>query len=474
MLIPVILSGGTGSRLWPLSREHYPKQLLPLAGEHSLLQQTAKRLDVLETAAPIVIANHHHRFLIAEQLQQIDCQSHIILEPQGRNTAPAACVAALHALEQDENAVLLVMPADHQLDADTAFTQAIKTAVHLAQQDRLVTFGIHPTTAATGYGYIKMGQSLADGGFDVNQFVEKPDSANAQAFVASEQYLWNSGLFVFKAAAYIAALAKFSPDMLAACRQAYQQQRHDLYFSVLAEQAWSHCPSDSIDYAVMEKVDNAAVVPLESAWTDLGAWDALYDISEADAAGNVTHGDVVTENVSNSYIYAQDRMIAAIGLDDHIIVETADAVLVADKKQSQAVKNIVSQLKQSNRAEALWHKRVYRPWGYYENLQAGPNFQVKRIYVKPGAQLSLQQHQHRSEHWIVVHGIADIIKGDETLQLQANESTYIPLKTKHRLSNGQTEPLEVIEVQSGSYLGEDDIIRFEDDYQRNNEVSHEV
>lgn len=474
MLFPVILSGGSGSRLWPLSREHYPKQLLPLTGNESLLQQTIQRLTAIDCAEPLVIANFQHRFLIAEQLQQIGCQSKLILEPDGRNTAPAAAIAALHAIQQDANALLLIMPADHQLDANEVFTMAIKTACQQAEQDYLVTFGIHPTTAATGYGYIKIGHQLAANCFAVSQFIEKPDSARAQAFVASQHYLWNSGLFVFRAATYLAALAQFAPDVLAACQSAYAGRRRDLFFSVLAESAWLNCPNTSIDYAVMEKVQNAAVVPLACQWTDLGAWDSLYDIGETDAAGNVIAGDVILHQVHNSYIYAHDRLVAAIGVDDHIIVETADAVLVADKKHSQAVKTIVAQLKAANRPEALWHKRVYRPWGYYENLQAGLHFQVKRLQVNPGAQLSLQQHQHRSEHWVVVHGVADIIKDDQTLQLQANQSTYIPQGMKHRLSNSQTVPLEVIEVQSGNYLGEDDIVRFEDDYQRNTEVSYEI
>ncbi len=474
MLFPVILSGGSGSRLWPLSREHYPKQLLPLAGKESLLQQTIQRLTQIDCAEPIVIANFQHRFLIAEQLQQIGCQGQLILEPDGRNTAPAAAIAALHALQQDANAVLLIMPADHQLEANADFISAINTACEQARQGRLVTFGIHPTTAATAYGYIKTGQELAENCFAVSQFIEKPDNARAQAFVTSGQYLWNSGLFVFHAATYLAALAQFAPAILTACQSAYSDRRSDLFFNVLGESAWANCPSTSIDYAVMEKVENAAVVPLACPWTDLGAWDALYAIGEKDAAGNVIAGDVILHQVHNSYIYAHDRLVAAIGVDDHIIVETADAVLVADKKHSQAVKTIVEKLKANNRPEALWHKRVYRPWGYYENLQAGLHFQVKRLQVNPGAQLSLQQHQYRSEHWVVVHGIADIIKGDQTLQLQANQSTYIPQGMLHRLGNSQAVPLEVIEVQSGSYLGEDDIVRFADDYQRTIEKSYEL
>ncbi len=468
MLIPVILSGGSGNRLWPLSRDIYPKQLLNLVGEKTLLQQTALRAAQLsQTTAPLIICNQAHRFMVAEQLAAIDMHpANILLEPVGKNTAPAIAIAALEAMRIDKEALLLVLPADHLMNDHKVFQAAVDQALTIANQDYLVTFGVQPTHPETAYGYIEAGAPLSDAASSIAQFVEKPDLEKAKTYIADPNYLWNSGMFLMRARVYLNELATQAPAMLTACEQAFLSRQQDLDFTVVDPAAFAACPKDSIDYAVMEKTQRAAVVPLAARWNDLGAWSSLWEVGQRDEQGNVTVGDVLIEDVKNSYIRAQDRLVAAVGVEDHIVVETADAVLVAPLSKAQAVKNIVAQLKQQQRSEAQTHRRVYRPWGYYESLQQGPGFQVKRIVVNSGAKLSLQLHHHRSEHWVIIAGVADVIKGEESFQLQANQSTYIPQGTRHRLANQQQEPLVMIEVQTGTYLGEDDIVRFADEYAR--------
>lgn len=475
---PVILSGGAGTRLWPLSREQYPKQLLAFQGEQTLLQETLKRLDGLsaqvdEVLDPIIVCNEEHRFLVAEQLRNIGVQAGaILLEPIGRNTAPALTVAAMAALEKNDDAVLLVMPADHVIARPEEFHQAVGIAAGLAEQGRLVTFGIVPTQPETGFGYIRKGKSIDESGTTViDAFVEKPDEETARSYLASGEYLWNSGMFVMRASVWLEHIARLQPEIEQACRQALQQSTEDLDFRRLKKDAFTACPSDSIDYAVMEKLDGgnaeqAVVVPLDAGWSDLGAWSALWDISERDVEGNTLRGDVITHNCSNNLFRAEHRLLAGVGVDNLLVVETADAVLVAHKDHAQDVKQIVAQLKAQERPERLVHREVFRPWGSYEGVVAGDRFQVKRIVVKPGAELSLQMHHHRAEHWIVVKGTAKVTRGDEVFLLAENQSTYIPIGEKHRLENPGTLPLEIIEVQSGGYLGEDDIVRFEDRYGR--------
>ncbi|WP_428745723.1 mannose-1-phosphate guanylyltransferase/mannose-6-phosphate isomerase [Syntrophotalea sp.] len=577
MIVPVILSGGAGTRLWPLSRELYPKQLLPLVGDHTMLQETALRLEgVRDLAAPLVVCNEAHRFMVAEQLRQVGCPaSTIILEPVGRNTAPAVAVAALRAMAEGDDPLLLVLPADHVIERPEALRQAVGLGAPAAEEGGLLTFGIVPTAPETGYGYIKggplsvvrgplqeepdgtnrpptvdrssttdNGQRTADrfdngqrttdkehikGGpwsvvrgplqeepdetnrpptagrgsttdngqrtadwfdngqrttdrfdngqrttdrFDngpilsVSRFVEKPDRATAEQYLAAGDYYWNSGMFLFKASSYLRELEKFAPQMVACCRDALDRAQRDLDFTRLDAEAFAACPSDSIDYAVMEKTADAAVIPLDAGWNDVGSWSALWEVGERDENGNVTRGDVLTQNSRNCYLHAEQRLVAAVGLENHVVVETADAVLVAPRDQVQDVKAIVQQLKARGRDEALLHRRVNRPWGAYEGLASDARFQVKRITVAPEASLSLQLHHHRAEHWIVVKGTARVTRGEETFLLSENESTYIPLGVPHRLENPGKIALEMIEVQSGSYLGEDDIVRFEDRYGR--------
>lgn len=467
MIVPVLMAGGSGTRLWPLSRELYPKQFLRLAGEQTMLQQTVARAAALPSAsAPIVVCGDAHRFIVAEQLKAVDGRQ-IILEPMGRNTAPAAAVAALQvAAAHGDDALVLLLPADHVIADQAAFANAAQQAATLAQQGKLVTFGVVPTQPETGYGYIRTGEALGDAGHSVAAFVEKPDRETAEGYLADGGYLWNGGMFLFQAKAMLAELRMHAPAVLDACEAALNQGQRDLDFLRLDADAFAACPEDSIDYAVMEKTSNAAVVALDAGWNDLGAWTYLGEVSSSDAKGNVLSGDVLTADTTNTLVRAESRLVATVGLDNHVVVETADAVLVAPRNRVQDVKAIVGQLKAAGRSEAKHHPVVYRPWGSYETIALADRFQVKRIVVKPGAKLSLQMHHHRAEHWIVVKGTAIVTRGDDTLRLTEDQSTYIPLGTKHRLENPGVIDLELIEVQSGSYLGEDDIVRFQDDYNR--------
>jgi mannose-1-phosphate guanylyltransferase / mannose-6-phosphate isomerase len=473
-ILPVILSGGSGTRLWPLSRELYPKQLLPLVDERTMIQNTVTRLEgIADLASPLIVCNESHRFMVAEQLRLINVKpSAVMLEPAGRNTAPAVAIAALQAMKSGSDPILLVLPADHVIKNVAAFHYAVAEGVRQAKDGSLITFGIVPDKPETGYGYIKKGKRLTSrqagrlASWQVDRFEEKPDLAKAKKFIASGEYLWNSGMFVFRASRYLEELKRFAPDILSACRRTFKGAVRDLDFTRLDQEAFAGCRSDSIDYAVMEKTGSAVVIPLDAGWNDIGSWSALWEVLEKDKDGNAVSGDVITQDVSNSFIYAGSRLVTAVGVKDHIIIETADAVLVADKDKAQKVKNIVAHLKTQKRGEALLHRRVNRPWGAYESIDCAERFQVKRITVNPGACLSLQRHHHRAEHWIVVTGTARITKGDEVITITENESTYIPLGTKHRLENPGKIPLELIEVQSGSYLGEDDIERFDDRYGR--------
>ncbi len=470
MIIPVILSGGSGTRLWPSSRSLYPKQLLALASKHSMLQETVLRLaGFADVGDPIVVCNQEHRFIIAEQLQQVGItQARLILEPEAKNTAPAALIAALYA-EQAYGAdvTLLVLPADHLIrDVDT-FQQAVQIAATISQQGYLVTFGVQPSHPETGYGYIRCGETVSDQVYRVDRFVEKPNAVTAEQYLAENNYLWNSGMFVFSAGEFQTEMKHYAPAMMSACRLAFERAKGDLDFVRLDAEAFAQCPSDSIDYAVMEKTQKAVVVPLKADWSDLGSWSSLWESMPKDAYENVLSGDVLTHNVSNCYIRAEHKLVAAVGIKDHVIIETDDAILVVDKNSTQDVKEIVKILQSQKRLEHHSHSVVYRPWGSYQSIDSGTNFQVKRICVKPGAKLSLQMHHYRAEHWIVVKGTATVTRGEEVFILEENQSTYISIGQKHRLENATLLPLEIIEVQSGSYLGEDDIVRFEDVYQRN-------
>jgi len=470
MIVPVILSGGAGTRLWPLSRELYPKQLLPMVGKETMLQATALRMSGLEAAAPIVVCNEAHRFLVAEQLRMVEATAQaILLEPVGRNTAPAIALAALAAQDGRTDPLLLVLPADHVIADVPAFQAAVRTAVRAAEAGRLVTFGVVPTGPETGYGYIRRGDALGEdarGAFAISAFVEKPDAVRAAEFLKSGDYLWNSGMFLFRASRYLAELKRHAPDIAASCAQSFSAARRDLDFTRLGEKDFAACRSDSIDYAVMEKTDAAAVVPLSAGWSDVGSWSSLHTALASGSTDNVTHGDVVLENCSGSYVHASSRLIAAVGLTDYVVVETKDAVLVAPMDQVQDVKALVSRIKNEGRSEHLLHREVFRPWGSYDSIDFGDRFQVKRLTVKPGASMSLQLHHHRAEHWIVVSGTARITRGEEVFLLEENQSTYIPIGTRHRIENPGKIVLHMIEVQSGSYLGEDDIVRFEDIYGR--------
>ncbi len=470
-IIPVVLSGGSGTRLWPLSREHYPKQLLSLINDNTLLQDTLKRLDGLQAIAThqIIVCNEEHRFLVAEQLRQLNSnKNQIILEPVGRNTAPALTLAALSIVKEQQDGVMLVLPADHAITNISAYHTAVEQAYQFALKDKLVTFGIKSDSPETGFGYIKVGKDLSDSGHELSEFVEKPDLKTAEQYLQSGDYVWNSGMFMMKARVWLQKIKLFSPDILTQCEKAFMASQTDNDFCRVDKEQFLRCESDSIDYAVMEKVTDAVVVTLDAGWTDLGSWTALWDVGNKDDTGNVIKGDVFAENTKNSFINSSNKLIAALGLEDIIIVETSDAVLVAHKDYAQDVKNIVAWLKQQNRNEQINHRKVYRPWGCYESIDTGQRFQVKRITVNKGATLSLQLHHHRAEHWVVVKGTATVTRGDEVFLVTENQSTYIPLGVKHRLENKGSIPLEMIEVQSGSYLGEDDIVRFDDLYGRAN------
>tara|TARA_R110000868_G_scaffold179802_4_gene420193 strand:- start:42073 stop:43464 length:1392 start_codon:yes stop_codon:yes gene_type:complete len=461
------MAGGSGTRLWPLSRALYPKQFLSLHGEHSMLQATVKRLSGIETAAPLTICNEEHRFIVAEQLRAINELGPIILEPEGRNTAPAIALAAEVAQQQhaDNDPLLLVLAADHIIEDEAAFISAVQKAVPLAEQGKMVTFGIVPNSAHTGYGYIKRGNEK-ENCFSVDSFVEKPDQITAQQYVDSGEYYWNSGMFLFKASRYLSELQQHRPDIAQACAASLQATTHDLDFIRVNKAEFLACSEDSIDYAVMEKTTEAVVVPLDAGWNDIGAWSALWEVGDKDSNGNVVKGDVILEDSRNCLIQGGERLVTTIGLDNIVIVDTKDALLVATKDKVQEVKIIVNKLKAQERSEATIHRQVYRPWGKYDSVDAGHRHQVKRITVNPGAKLSVQMHHHRAEHWVVVSGTAKVTRGDKTFLVSENESTYIAIGEVHALENPGKLPLELIEVQSGSYLGEDDIVRLEDNYGR--------
>lgn len=465
-IFPAIMCGGSGTRLWPLSRALFPKQFLPLVNDTSMLQDTLLRLPK-NSCEPVFICNEEHRFLVAEQVRQLSQeQSTILLEPEGRNTAPAVALAAIHALEKDENAMLLVLAADHVIQDTTAFHQAVEQASIAAQQGKLVTFGIVPTHAETGYGYIKKGNELKGSTFEVAQFVEKPDKITAESYLDSGEYLWNSGMFLFKASRYLEELSKHRGDILDNCQQAMKGVEQDLDFLRPNKADFLACASESIDYAVMEKTDSAVVVPLDAGWSDVGSYSALWEVCQQDDDKNVLKGDVIAQQTTNSYIHSQNKLIATVGVDNLVIIDTPDAVLVANKDKVQEVKQIVEQLKADKRSEAVLHREAYRPWGKYDCIDMGERFQVKRITVKPGAKLSVQMHHHRAEHWIIVSGTAKVTIDEKAVLLTENQSAYIPVGAVHALENPGKLPLEMIEVQSGSYLGEDDIVRFEDKYGR--------
>jgi len=468
-LFPVILSGGSGSRLWPLSREHYPKPLLPLTSERSLLQDTAVRLDGLpEVGEAVYVCNEEHRFLVAEQVAALGrTPKTIILEPEGRNTAPALTLAALYLARGAPDSLMVVMPADHVITEREAFLDAVRKGTGPAEAGSLVTFGVVPDAPETGYGYIKRDAELeGTRAFSVARFVEKPDLETATRYVEEGDYYWNSGIFLMHTQRWLEEIGRFRPDILEACSTAMERGTEDSDFYRVNRPAFQGCPSDSIDYAVMEKTANAVVVPFSAGWSDVGSWSALWNVCPRNADGNVIQGDVIAEDTSNALLYAQYRCLATVGIDNLVVVETADAVLVANKDRAQDVKNIVNLMKARKREECKVHRRVYRPWGSYEGIDSGPRFQVKRLTVKPGASLSLQMHHHRAEHWVVVKGTALVSCGENVFNLHENESTYIPIGEKHRLENPGNIPLEIIEIQSGSYLGEDDIVRFEDVYDR--------
>jgi len=468
-IVPVILSGGSGTRLWPMSRTLYPKQLQALYSERSMLVETAGRVSGDEFSAPIVICNTEHRFVIAEQLLEAGLAPHsIVLEPVGRNTAPAAAVAAVMLAQDDPDAQMLLMPSDHLITKPEAFMTACQQAQTAAFAGALVTFGIIPGAPETGFGYIHKGQAFSgvDGCFRVDRFVEKPDKTTAEGYLADGGYFWNSGIFLFKASDFLAELSRTRPDMVESCRRAVEDGQRDMDFFRLNEDRFRDIKGDSIDYAVMEKTDNAVVVPVDMGWDDVGSWSALWNVGQKDAQGNILLGDVIAHDVKGSYVRSSGQLVATIGLSDTIVVTTDDVVLIADKSRAQDVKDVVAVLENEGRTEHQIHKRVYRPWGWYQCMDAANHFQVKQLMIHPGGVLSLQSHQHRSEHWVVVSGSACVVCGDDTITLGVNESTYIPAGTKHRLENKAREPLFIIEVQTGSYLGEDDIERFEDLYGR--------
>ena len=467
-ITPVILSGGSGTRLWPLSRKEYPKQYLPLVGDNTILQETMLRLNGLDNLSdPIIVSNSDHRFLVAEQCQQIRVKNPtILLEPVGRNTAPAIAAAALQLLKASEDSVLLVLPADHVIQDVEAFHQTINIANSQAQEGKLVTFGIMPTNANTGYGYIKSSKGNSNGAHKVEEFIEKPDLKSAKFYLEQGNYLWNSGMFMFQARVFIDELTRHSPNIATSVNNAVNKSLQDLDFINLEKEAFESSPSDSIDYAVMEKSDNVVVVPLDAGWSDVGSWSTLYDIGVKDESGNVLKGDVTAKDTTNTYIYASHHMIAAVGVDNLVVIDTPDATFITSQDKAHEVTSVVESLQKKGRNEVYSNRKVYRPWGWYDSIEKGEYFQVKRLHVKPNAKLSLQMHHKRAEHWVVVSGTATVTNGEETFNLNKGESTYIPVGVTHSLENATNVPLEIIEVQSGTYLGEDDIIRFEDIYGR--------
>ncbi|UFT95771.1 mannose-1-phosphate guanylyltransferase/mannose-6-phosphate isomerase [Pectobacterium carotovorum] len=470
MILPVIMAGGTGSRLWPMSRELYPKQFLRLHGEQSMLQETISRLIGLEVSRSLVICNEQHRFLVAEQLRQIDqLSNNIILEPVGRNTAPAIALAALNATENGDDPLLLILAADHVIENTIAFHQAIQDAVPFAEQGKLVTFGIVATGAETGYGYIQRGEGIDAidvSAFRVQRFVEKPNLATAQSYLESGEYYWNSGMFLFRASRFLDELSTFRPDILRSCQLAISAQQPDTLqnFIRVDKEAFIACPDESVDYAVMEKTTEAVVVPLNAGWNDVGSWSALWDVNDKDFNGNVLTGDVFTYNSSDCYINTDEKLVAAVGVKNLAIINTKDAVLVIDKSQVQDVKKVVEYLKENDRCECRLHRESYRPWGRNDKVVQTPRYHVNRVTVKPGGKFSLQMHHHRVEHWVVLAGTAQVTLNDKTYLLTENQSTFIPIGSIHMLENPGKIPLELLEIQSGSYLGEDDIMRIKDHY----------
>jgi len=467
-IFPVILSGGSGARLWPLSRKQYPKQYLPLASDNTMLQETILRLNGLDDLAdPIIICNADHRFIVAEQCQQIGIKNPtVLLEPIARNTAPAIAAAAFQSLKNSDDSILLVLSADHVIQDVNAFHKAINIANQQAQIGKLAIFGILPTDANTGYGYIKSSKDNTNSVHKVEKFVEKPDLKTAEFYLEQGGYLFNSGMFMFQARTFIDELAKYAPNIVKSVNNAVNNATQDLDFIRLEKHAFESSPSDSIDYALMEKSQNVVVVPLDAEWSDIGAWSALYDIGSKDSQGNVIKGDVITQHTTNTYINANHHMVATIGVDNLIIIDTPDATFIATQDKANEVKSIVESLQISGRREGFEHRKVYRPWGWYDSIETGEHFRVKRLHVKPGGKLSLQMHYKRAEHWVVACGTATVTNGGQILSLDKGESTYIPLGVTHALENKTNEPLEIIEVQSGTYLGEDDIVRFEDVYGR--------
>jgi mannose-1-phosphate guanylyltransferase len=468
-VVPVIMAGGSGSRLWPLSRELYPKQFIKLDGEFTMLQTTVQRLNKLSTESPLVICNEDHRFLVAEQLRHLGkLTQNIILEPAGRNTAPAIALAALAALQtvnKNEDPLLLVLAADHVIRDEETFTEVVQQAIPHAAAGKLVTFGIVPTHAETGYGYIQRGAEQ-NGAFEVAQFVEKPDAVTAEQYLQGGEYYWNSGMFLFHASRFLQELKTFRPEIYSACSAAVGTVNPDLDFVRVDKSAFLACPSESVDYAVMEQTDDAVVVPLSAGWSDVGSWSSLWDISEKDSSGNVFRGDVLQYNSNDNYAYSENCLVSLIGVKNLVVVQTKDAVLVVDQTQVQDVKKIVENLKHSGRSEHRLHREIYRPWGKYDSIDQGERYQVKRITVRPGESLSTQMHHHRAEHWIVVAGTARVTHGDNSYLVTENESTYIPVGVVHTLENPGKVPLEVIEIQSGTYFGDDDIVRLDDRYGR--------
>jgi len=461
-ILPVIMAGGSGSRLWPLSRTLYPKQFLSLTSDFTMLQDTLSRLKGIPHQPPLLICNEEHRFIVAEQLRKDEFNySGIILEPVGRNTAPAIALAALHALESGDDPILLVLAADHVIQNKSAFVHSVEDATNHASLDKLVTFGIVPHSPETGYGYIRKGGAISETAYSVDSFVEKPDLETAQEYLDSGMYYWNSGMFMFKASRYISELEIHRPDILHACKLALSGAREDLDFIRLDESEFVACPDDSVDYAVMEKTQDAVVVPMDARWNDVGSWSSLWDVSPKDCNGNAIRGDVLTHNTKDSYVYTQNKLVATVGVEDLVVVETKDAVLVAKKDQVQDVKNIVSQLKQAKRSEYLQHREVYRPWGSHDTVAEGDRFHVKKVTVQPDEKTATQIHYHRAEHWIVVSGTAKVKNGEKTYLVSENESTYIAIGSPHSFENPGKVPLEIIEVRTGAYLEEDDIVRLD-------------